>query len=196
MKLPVPLPRKCLQPVQLVRLDPVRSAEPRRNSSSIGAKALIAFCEALSVAMVSALSLVLTSTSAACAFQLTGRSPLIRRSNSAASFGNAALYSANLLFHSFSRPAPLVRASHASYTCLGLSKGGYFQPLYSRVAATSASPSAAPCTSCVSALLGEPMPMMVLQQISVGLSVTFFPALIAASTASGSWPFTETTCQP
>src|SRR3972149_6799174 len=105
----------CLQPVQLVRLEPVRSAEPPRNSGSAGARALIAFCEALRVAMVSAFSLVLAIASAACVFQLADSSPLTRRSNSAASFGNAALYSANLLFHSFSRPAPLVRASHASY---------------------------------------------------------------------------------
>src|ERR1039457_3329146 len=187
----------CLQPVQLVRLEPVRSAEPPRNSGNAGTKALMAFCEALRVAMVSAFSLVLAIASAACDAQLAGNSPLIRRSNSAASFGNAARYSANLLFHNFSRPAPLVRASHASYTCLGISNGGYFQPMNSRVAATSASPSAAPCTSWLSALLGEPMPMMVLQQIRVGLSVTALPALIAAFTASGSCPFTlATTCQP
>src|SRR4030067_1529030 len=171
----------CLQPVQLVRLEPVRSAEPPRNSGSAGASALMAFWEALRVAMVSAFSLVFAIASAAYAFQLAGSSPLTRRSNSAASFGKAALYSANLLFHSFSRPAPLVRASHASYTCLGISNGGYFQPICSRVAATSSFPSAAPCTSWVSALFGERMPMMVLQQISVGLSVTFLPALIAAS---------------
>src|SRR3972149_3685759 len=117
----------CLQQVQLVRLEPVRSAEPPRNSGSTGARALIAFCEALRVAMVSAFSLVFAIASAACATQFAGRSPLIRRSNSAASFGKAALYSANLLFHNFSRPSPLVRASHAWYTCGGISNGGYFQ---------------------------------------------------------------------
>src|SRR3989338_4638575 len=176
----------CLQPVQLVRLEPVRSAEPPRNSGKAGAKPLMAFCEALRVAMVSAFSLVLAIISAACAAQFAGNSPLMRRVNSAASFGKAALYSANLLFHNFSRPSPLVRASHASYTCLGISNGGYFQPICSRVAATSASPSAAPCTSWVPDLLGEPAPMMVLQQISVGLSVTALAALIAASIAAES----------
>src|SRR5574340_887467 len=186
----------CLQPVQLVRLEPVRSAEPPRNSGSAGTRALMAFCEALRVAMVSPFSTILAIASAACAVQLAGSSPLMRRSNSATSLEKTALYSATLLLHSFSRPAPLVRASHASYTCLGISNGGYFQPMCSRVAATSSLPSAAPCTSWVSALFGEPMPMTVLQQIRVGLSVTFLPALIAASTAAASCPFTESTCQP
>ena len=47
------------------------------------------------------------------------------------------------------------------------------------------------------ALLGEPAPMMVLQQISDGLSVTNLAALIASSMACGSWPSTlAITCQP
>jgi hypothetical protein len=41
--------------------------------------------------------------------------------------------------------------------------------MWARAAAISASPSGAPCTSWVPALLGEPRPITVLQQISVGL---------------------------
>src|SRR5574340_1363073 len=111
MYLPVLLPRICLQPVQLVRLEPVRSAEPPRNSGSAGASALIAIWLALRVATVSPLALIAASCSATCAFQLAGSSPFMRRSNSAASAGNAFLYSANLLFHSVSSPSPLVLAS-------------------------------------------------------------------------------------
>ena len=66
-----------------------------------------------------------------------------------------------------------------------------------RVAATSASPSAAPCVASVPCLLGEPQPMMVLQQTSVGRSGSAFAAWIAVSIATGSCPSTSrTTCQP
>src|SRR3569832_1681863 len=106
------LPRRTgWQPAQLGRLEPVRSAEPPRNSGSAGASALIAIWLALRVATVSPLALIAASFSATCAFQLAGRSPFMRRSNSAASAGKAFLYSANLLFHSVSRPWPLVLAS-------------------------------------------------------------------------------------
>ncbi len=47
------------------------------------------------------------------------------------------------------------------------------------------------------ALFGAPLPITVLQQISVGLSVTAFAASMAASTAATSCPSTfAITCQP
>ena len=52
-----------------------------------------------------------------------------------------------------------------------------------RVAAISVSPKAAPCTLSLPCMLGEPLPITVLQQIKVGLSA-FFAAVIAASNAS------------
>ena len=54
----------------------------------------------------------------------------------------------------------------------------------SRVAATSFSPSGEPCESWLSALFGEPLPMMVLQQIRLGRSVTALACSTAAFTAS------------
>jgi len=66
-----------------------------------------------------------------------------------------------------------------------------------RVAAISSLPSGEPCTSCVPALLGEPLPMTVLQQISVGLAFCALAAAMARSTASTSWPSTlRMTFQP
>jgi hypothetical protein len=48
------LPLTCWNDEQLVKLDPVKSAEPPTNSGNIGASAAIAFCEALRVANNSA----------------------------------------------------------------------------------------------------------------------------------------------
>ncbi|CSC94574.1 Uncharacterised protein [Vibrio cholerae] len=46
-------------------------------------------------------------------------------------------------------------------------------------------------------MFGEPKPMMVLVQISVGRDVSAFAASIAALIASASWPSTAgITCQP
>jgi hypothetical protein len=78
----------------------------------------------------------------------------------------------------------------------GISNGAALQPMYSRTAATSLSPSAAPCTLSPPCRLGEPLPMTVLQQIRVGLSA-FLAAAMAAETAATSWPSTaRITFQP
>ncbi len=53
MWLPAWSGRTATHSFQLVRLEPVRSAEPPRNSGSTGASAWIAFWLALRVAMVS-----------------------------------------------------------------------------------------------------------------------------------------------
>jgi len=47
------------------------------------------------------------------------------------------------------------------------------------VSAISSAPSASPCALAVPARLGEPLPMVVLQTISVGRSSDFFAFLIA-----------------
>src|SRR5262249_38552972 len=82
-----------------------------------------------------------------------------------------------------------------------MTNGGYSQSIALRVAATSLSPSAAPCALSVPCLLGAPLPMIVLQQISdgfaFGCSDCVSAELIAASTASTSLPSTcEITFQP
>ncbi len=87
--------------------------------------------------------------------------------------------------------APAAVASHAARISAGTSKGGELQPSASRVAATSAAPSAAPCTSWVPALWGLPLPMMVLQQTSVGRSPALVASSSAASMAAASWPSTS-----
>src|SRR5450631_191364 len=122
---------------------------------------------------------------------------VMRRSNSAASAGCAALYAAKRVFQSRSSTAPAASAFHPSYTDCGISNAGNVQPSASRVSATSFSPSACPCARSVLARLGDPLPMMVLQQMSVGRSVLVWALRIAASTASTSWPSTPgMTCQP
>ena len=74
--------------------------------------------------------------------------------------------------------------------CSGISKAGYFQPMFSRVAAISSTPRGAPCAAPVFAFFGAPFAMTVLQQINVGRERSAFAATIAASIASGSWPLT------
>src|SRR3569833_987328 len=94
-----------------VRLEPARSAEPPTISGSAGAKALIAFCDALRVAIFSALLLHAATKSFALLAQSFGSSPFItRRSNSAARSGFAALYLANFSAQAASALAPLSRA--------------------------------------------------------------------------------------
>ena len=76
------------EPDQLVRLEPVRSAEPPSSSGSSGASASIACCEALRVATVSAFSIGASRCSASTvAVQSAGSSPAMRRRNSRAALG-------------------------------------------------------------------------------------------------------------
>ena len=75
--------------------------------------------------------------------------------------------------------------------CSGTSKGSPLQLSAARVAATSPAPSAAPCTSWVPALFGLPLPMMVLQQISVGRPQGSTACASAASIAALSCPATS-----
>src|SRR5210317_1677751 len=79
----------------------------------------------------------------------------------------------------------------------GITKGSCSQPSSFLVSATSSSPNAAPWQSCEPDLFGDPLPIIVLQQINVGLSETDLASWIALSIASKSWPSTSlTTCQP
>ncbi|CFW32038.1 Uncharacterised protein [Bordetella pertussis] len=65
------------------------------------------------------------------------------------------------------------------------------------MAAISSLPSGAPCTLCVPAMLGEPLPITVRQTIRVGFSDCARACLMAASTAATSWPSTpRITFQP
>ena len=83
------MPLTCWNDEQLVKLDPVKSAEPPTNSGNIGASAAIAFCEALRVANTSAFSFTDLIMASVDAFQFFGRSPFMRRLNSAAKSGNS-----------------------------------------------------------------------------------------------------------
>jgi hypothetical protein len=93
-------------------------------------------------------------------------------------------------------PAPLARASKgAIISPAGMTKGSCASRC-SRVAATSAAPSGAPCDFSLPPLLGEPLAMVVLQQIRVGLRERRGPERWPVD-ASASWPSTlGMTCQP
>ncbi|MNU90543.1 hypothetical protein D3C71_804130 [compost metagenome] len=75
------------QPFQSVKLEPAKSAEPPSNSGNKGPNACNVFWLALRVAIVSPFAFVSRMNASACAANSAGKSPLIRRSNSAASVG-------------------------------------------------------------------------------------------------------------
>ena len=72
----------------------------------------------------------------------------------------------------------------------GISNGGWFQPMFLRVASISAAPSGSPWVLALPALLGEPKPMIVLQQISVGRSCCERASLTASAMAWALLPST------
>src|SRR5258708_8078766 len=80
---------------QLVKTEPVRSAEPPIISGKCDAKASIACCDALRVAIVSPFAACAATNACAVAAKLAGNAPLIRRRNSAASVRCPARYAAN-----------------------------------------------------------------------------------------------------
>ena len=57
-----------------------------------------------------------------------------------------------------------------------------------RVSAISSAPKGSPWALAVLARLGLPLPILVLQTMSVGLSAEFFALAIAWLTAATSWP--------
>ncbi|MNV84885.1 hypothetical protein D3C71_1787920 [compost metagenome] len=73
----------------LVRLEPVRSAEPPSISGSAAVKASSAIWLALRLATVSPLAMVSTTVFTATWAKFLGRSPAMRRVNSEASSGKA-----------------------------------------------------------------------------------------------------------
>jgi hypothetical protein len=64
----------------------------------------------------------------------------------------------------------LALAFQSAYTSAGMTKGACGQPMAARVSAISSAPKGSPWALAVSARLGLPLPMWVLQTISVGLS--------------------------
>ena len=73
------------------------------------------------------------------------------------------------MFHFFSCKSPLFPTSlHSVSISFGISKGLYFHFNLFLTNATSSSPSAAPWEDALPDLLGEPYPMMVLQEIKLG----------------------------
>ena len=92
--------------------------------------------------------------------------------------------------------APASCAFHAEAISAGISNGAYFHSSASRVRAISSLPSGAPWLDSLPALLGDPNPIVVRQQISTGFS-DLSAVWIAVSISIGSWPLTlRTTVQP
>ncbi len=188
----------ALLPDQLVNTEPVRSAEPPISSGSTGASASIACCEALRVAIAFGLRGLLRQQ---CGGARGERCRQIA-AHAALEFGGKLrmrrAYAAKRAFHR-ARPRRRARARSSRRTPpAGISNGGYGPAqrlarerdflLAERLRRARAS---------VPARFGEPLPMIVLQQISVGRSVAVVRRSIAASTASTSWPSTSAiTCQP
>ena len=150
--------------------NPSRSADPPISSGSTGASASIAFCEALRVAIVSALRVhVFEQLAAQCCRQRAGSSPAMRRRNSAAFSGCAACVAAQAFVPLRLDAAPRARArSSRRRRAAGFRTADAVQPRLSRVAATSSAPSGAPCAAPVFAFFGAPFAITVLQQMSVG----------------------------
>src|SRR5664279_3487564 len=106
-------------------------------------------------------------------------------------------YPASALFHSASARAPALLPLQHAYASSGTTNGAWVQPSASRVSRTSSAPSASPCALAVPARFGEPLPIVVLQQMRVGLPLDRFALAMAASTASTSCPSTPAiTFQP
>ena len=130
--------------------------------------------------------------SATCSRQSAGSSPAMRRSNSAARSGCCLRVRRELLVPLALRASRRARARPSPRRSLsGISNGGCFQPRFSRVAATSSSPSGAPCAAPVFAFFGAPLPITVLQQMSVGrVALGFRAARSPRRSRRGSWPST------
>ena len=163
----------------------MRSAEPPSNSGMAGPSASRTFCEALRVARLSASALhrgeqvledrrvVRCRAGRWCGVAARGRARDGRgdslrsaRSTSPACRDRGAL------------------ASHESRTSSGTSNGGCVpaQRLARRRRSPSA-PSGSPCALAVPAVFGAPLPIAVLQQISVGRRACDFAATMARSHA-------------
>src|ERR1035437_332981 len=156
--------------IDLVRvlLEPVRSAEPPIISGSAGIRLSSANSQAVRVAIsfgvAARLSLTARTASAKAGF---GRSPFMRRSNSArfpaSSAARRVLQSACAPFE---RSPALRQADRMS---AGMSNGAWVQPSFSRAPLISSAPSGEPCDDALPALVGAPKPMVVLHAISTGL---------------------------
>ena len=83
--------RKLGVDLVLVRLEPVKSAEPPNISGKAAVKDSSASCDALRDATVSALVWAATTVSNAIWLKFFGKSPFMRRTNSLARSGNLAL---------------------------------------------------------------------------------------------------------
>src|SRR5476649_2370941 len=182
--------------IDLVRvlLEPVKSAEPPIISGSAGIRLSSANSQAVRVAISfgDAASDSFTARTAAVSAAF-GRSPFMRRSNSARFAPSSA---ASFLLQSacadFER-APAVR--QAERMSAGISNGAEVQPNALRAPAISSAPKGEPCDDDLPALVGAPKPMVVLQAISTGRSEACAFSNVAAI-AAGSWPSTRDAAQP
>ena len=190
--------RTAPQPGKSVRFEPVRSALPPSSSGSSGASASSTFCEALRVATGSAgcakRDIVRSASAWKPARQVAGHAALelqrLAREELAVAPRSGRATSLRHRRRARARSSRR-RPRRAPRRARGL------QPSAARVAAVSAAPSGAPCAFALPALFGEPLPMVVLQQISVGAVAAPCAAARAASSASTSWPSTRAiTFQP
>ena len=175
----------------LVLLEPVRSAEPPNKSGTAGSSASIAFCEATRVASFCGVFRLSLYVCIAAETALS-TSPLI-----AASKASLFACAPSRASHAARSDAPLPPAvRQASRISAGISNGADVQPIDCLVSAFSSAPSGAPCALAVPARFGEPLPISVLQRINVGLLRVVLALLMAAETASISWPSQASTSQP
>ena len=174
--------------------EPVRSAEPPTVSGSTGLMTSSTSWLDLRVAHDGFSAATLALKASIASPTAAGMSPLMRRSNSTRSGSAIAAWRFTHLRRADLPRAPTLR--QALKIGSGTSNGPWLQPSFSRAPATSSLPSGEPCVAAVPALVGAPKPMIVLQAIIEGLSVTLRALRMARWTASGSCPSTACTCQP
>src|ERR1039458_6132786 len=157
--------------IDLVRvlLEPVRSAEPPIISGNAGIRLSNANSQAVRVAM--SFGVAASDCFTACTASENagfGRSPFIRRSNSARLPASSA---ARRLLQSACTPferSPALR--QADRMSAGMSNGAWLQPSVERAPLISSAPSGEPCDDALPALVGAPKPMVVLHAIITGRS--------------------------
>jgi hypothetical protein len=181
-------------PFTLVLFEGVRSAEPPSNSGTVAARWSSTAPLAERVAISLPLAMNSTRAPAIAFFQSGGNFPSLRRSNSKRNSVGALLTRSAQAMRALRPLEPISRHSRSNGS--GITNGGDSQPRILRAPAISSSPGASLWAFWVPALVGKPKPMMVLQAIIDGLSVTARAAVMASRIASVSWPSISWTCQP
>src|ERR1700691_2360187 len=162
------LAEKPVADFALLLLEPVRSAEPARNSIGIAsAMASMRDSDDLRVAMFCGVSSNIFLWTLIAFASEAGRSCFRRRSNSARLRLDKVAIRAS---HSLRAGTPRLPASRqALRTSSGTENGSSEMPSFSLAPLSSSAPSASPWALAVPALVGAPKPIVVLQAINDGL---------------------------